>query len=60
MTDGGVTFYRGGEGVPTFTPAKMDISSRTYTCRIHGNAFGVDAVAMGDLDGSGREHILIT
>ncbi len=33
---------------------------KTYTCRIPGDTFGFDAVAMGDIDGDGTINFLIT
>ena len=33
---------------------------KTYTCRIPGDTFGFDAVAMGDVDGDGTTDFLIT
>jgi hypothetical protein len=33
---------------------------RTFTCRIIGDAFGFDAVTMGDVDGDGTTDFLIT
>ena len=33
---------------------------RTYTCRTPGDAFGFDAVTMGDVDGDGASDFLIT
>jgi hypothetical protein len=33
---------------------------KTYTCRIPGDAFGFDAVTLGDVDGDGTSDFLIT
>ncbi|MGI9088083.1 MAG: FG-GAP-like repeat-containing protein [Chthoniobacterales bacterium] len=33
---------------------------KTYTCRVGGDAFGFDAVGMGDVDGDGTIDFLIT
>ncbi len=33
---------------------------KTYTCRVPGDAFGFDAVGMGDVDGDGTIDLLIT
>ena len=33
---------------------------KTFTCRIPGDTFGVDAVGMGDGDGDGAIDFLIT
>jgi hypothetical protein len=33
---------------------------KTYTCRVPGDAFGFDAVGMGDIDGDGKVDLLIT
>ena len=33
---------------------------KTYTCRTPGDAFGFDAVALGDVDGDGAADFLIT
>jgi hypothetical protein len=33
---------------------------RTYTCRTPGDAFGFDAVTMGDVKGDGMSDFLIT
>jgi hypothetical protein len=33
---------------------------KTYTCRTPGDAFGFDAVSLGDIDGDGSADFLIT
>ena len=33
---------------------------RTFTCQVHGSAFGFDAIGMGDTDGDGATDFLLT
>jgi hypothetical protein len=52
--------WRSGEGKATVFSGKDGAVLRTFTCTAPGEAFGFDAVGMGDVDGDGAADFLIT
>ena len=49
-----------GGGTSYLYSGKTGAVLKTYTCRTPGDAFGFDAVGMGDIDGDGTVDLLIT
>ena len=49
-----------GAGKAYLISSKQRKPLRTFTCRVHGAAFGFDAIGMGDTDGDGAADFLLT